>query len=744
MKKLLCVLLTLVLAVSCMPLSVAKDSAARLYTVYGDGMLFQQNDEAILAGEATPDSVITATLMDSENTALAYGETVTKADGTFELAFNAPSGSFTEYTITIKQDGNTFDTLENVVFGELWLASGQSNMQYPLIQDKHGFADSVNGTKYSKWLRVFMVPPYVNSYTQIGFVPDEPQKDIAGAQWIDGQNGFVYNMSAVAFHFANEMLNELNMPVGILNAALGGSSIASWISREKVDSEPELKSMLYHYGKYKESADWTAEGQDVYADVGANYNHKIEALRNFRPVGMIWYQGESDILYSEEYYSKAIDAMQSLYTYVFSYKNGSFPLIYTNLAEFFYTDDGLILPDRNIAFAEIQANNPESRATFPIYDVPVTYVPDAGVIHPECKKEIGERMALCAKGLVYGKFDTFTAATVDKTEIKDSAVYVTLRNVGDGLVVNGNKLCGFAVCGDDGVYIEAEAEIVSDNTVKVWNENIANPVSVSYAYGMGNGRSNLACAYEGENPLPVSIFIIDKTVGTHYWADKRWADCENETIWHTMSDTNSAYYPAWTSENANLAFSSDDAYEGAKCIRITSDGKKNFIIKPLLTYNEGKETEPFWDTDTDYSDYGTMSFYVRNNGENAVKLDSVKFIKDATMWHTPSVNGTKDASFTIPADGEWHIVTLDLNRLYLHGNEGGVGFTSEKLGNISDIELCFAGENADISLDNVTFTPTDAGAKEHFDSDFASADNLFEYFCVIVTNFLGLFVKLFR
>ena len=106
-------------------------------------------------------------------------------------------------------------------------------------------------------------------------------------------------------------------------------------------------------------------------------------------------------------------------------------------------------------------------------------------------------MALCAKGLVYNKFDTFTAATVDKTEIKDSAVYVTLRNVGDGLVVNGNKLCGFAVCGDDGVYIEAEAEIVSDNTVKVWNENIANPVSVSYAYGMGNGRASLVCAYEG-------------------------------------------------------------------------------------------------------------------------------------------------------------------------------------------------------------------------------------------------------
>ncbi|MBR3836211.1 MAG: hypothetical protein IKJ69_05445 [Clostridia bacterium] len=744
MKKLLCLVLTLVLTVACIPFAAAADYETRLYTVYGDRMLFQQNDEAVLAGIAKPGSVITATLEHSSLKGIAKGETVTKADGTFEVSFDAPSGSFTEYTIVLEQDGQVFDTLERTVFGELWLGSGQSNMQYPLGQDKQGAEDFVNGKKYSKWLRVLMVPPYVNSYGEIGFVPDEPQKDIAGAMWIDGQNDFIYNMSAVAFYFADEMLNELNMPIGILNASLGGSSIASWISRQKVDSEPELKSMLYNYDAYKESADWTAEDQNVYLDVGANYNHKIEAMRNFRPAGMIWYQGETDIGHSEEYYAKAMDVMQSLYTDVFSYKKGLFPLIYTNLAEYFYTDDGMVLPDRNIAFSQIQANRPESRATFPIYDVPVTYIPAAGVIHPECKKEVGERMALCAKGLVYDKFDTFTAATVDNTEIKDSSVYVTLKNVGEGLAVNGDRLYGFAICGNDGIYLEAEAEIVSFNTVKVWNESITKPVSVSYAYGMGNGRANLVCRYKGENPLPVSIFITDRAVGSHYWSDKHWMDCDKETIWHTISDANSAYYPAWTGQNVNLAFTSEDAYEGTNGIGVTADSGKEFTVKPLLTYEDGKETVPFCDADTDYSDYGTMSFYVRNNGKNAVKLDKVKFIKNDTMWHTPAVNSTKDTSFVIPADAEWHLVTLDLNRLYLHGNEGGVGFTSKKLSNIRDIELCFTGENADISIDSFTFTPADKEAKNIFDSDFASADNLFEYICVIVTNFLGLFAKLFR
>ncbi|MBQ5592321.1 MAG: hypothetical protein IIU80_05195 [Clostridia bacterium] len=743
MKKLLCAFLTVILALSCMPFAAAQEVQARLYTTYGDGMLFQQKKDAVLAGEARPDSVIVAALFDSRNELVAQGGAAAEADGSFRVSFTAPEGGYEEYTIVMLQDGEIFESLENVAFGELWLASGQSNMQYPLGQAKGGFDDMNNGKMHSKWLRVLMVPPYVNSYTQIGFVPDVPQKDIAGALWVNGENEFIYNMSAVAFYFAQEMMQELDVPVGILNAALGGSSIASWISRGRIDSEPTLKNMLYTYGAYKESSEWNGHNQNVYTDIGTNYNHKIEALGNFRPVGMIWYQGESDIGYSEEYYAMAFDAIQSLYTDVFSYDNGLLPIIYTNLAEYFYTDDGFILPDRNIAFSRMQAAHPESRATFGIYDVPLTYIPAVGAIHPESKQEIGERMALCAKGMVYGKYESFTGATVQSTEVKDGAVFVTLKNVGDGLVINGKKAYGFAVCGADGVYIGAEAEIVSENTIKVWNKNIENPVSVSYAYGMGNGRANLACSYEDENPLPVSIFITDKSVGTHYWNDKRWSDCENEKIWHTNGDIISGFFDSWTSENATISFSSADAYEGENGLNIDAE-KKSFTVKPLLTYKDGTKTESFWDTDTDYSDYGKMSFFVRNNGENPVTLDKVRFIKNKTMWHAPAVAGTKDTYFVIPADGEWHLVTLDLNCLYLHGNEGGIGFTGKKLRNIKDIELCFKGENAEISIDNFTFTPTDKEAKNSYDASFNTADNIFEYFCVIFTAFFGLFARLFN
>ena len=745
-RKSVSLLLSMVLILCSMPFAVAQNVETRLYNVYGDGMLFQQKEDAVFSGTAKPHSVIEVALSDSENNELAQGEAVTEADGTFTVSFEAPEGGFEEYTVNVSENGSVFETLEDVVFGELWLASGQSNMQYPLGQAKGGYEDWVNGKKHSKWLRVLMVPPYMNSYTQIGFVPDEPLEDIAGAEWINGEDEQLYNMSAVAFYFASEMLEELDMPVGILNAALGGSSIASWISREKIDSEPQFKEKLYSYGAYKESKDWKAENQNVYADVGANYNHKIEALGNFRPAGMIWYQGESDIGYSEEYYSEAMDIMQNLYTEVFCYENGYLPLIYTNLAEYFYTDDGMVLPDRNIAFSKIQRNRPESRATFGIYDLPVTYIQPVGVIHPEHKQEIGERMALCAKGMVYGKFDTHTSATVSLTQPKDGSLYVTLDNVGDGLICTGEKILGFAVCGEDGIYIEASAEIVSADTVRVWNDSVKNPVSASYAYCMGNGRANLACAFDGENPLPVSIFVTDKTVGTHYWIDKQWAGCEVEYIWHTMSDTTSNYYPSWTSETAQISRSAEAPYSGNYCMKILADEKK-FTVKPNLTYKEGKKTEVFWDTDTDYSDYDTMSFCILNNGEKDVKLDEVRFIKNSTMWHAPAVKSTTDTSFVIPADGEWHVITLDLNKIYLHSNEGGVAFTNEKIDDVKDIEFRFSaeeGSNTDLSFDNVTFTESDEKVKPQFDADFASADGFFEILCVLVTRFLGLFANIFN
>jgi sialate O-acetylesterase len=121
----------------------------------------------------------------------------------------------------------------------------------------------------------------------------------------------------------------------------------------------------------------------------ANYNLRIHPARHFRISGMIWYQGESDIGNSADEYSDCIDLLQRSYTEVFGYKKGLLPFIYTQLASYFYSEDGLCLPQRNIDFSDIQQERPESRALVAIYDLPLTFLPEAGSIHPETKKEIG-------------------------------------------------------------------------------------------------------------------------------------------------------------------------------------------------------------------------------------------------------------------------------------------------------------------------------------------------------------------
>ena len=730
MKKVLSLFLAFLLVIGGLSIAYAENSSAKLYGTYGNDMLFQQNKDAVFAGTAIPGAEISAELYNATGELAASGNSIALADGTFEVSFSAPAGGYEEYKVILKENGTVFAQLEGVVFGELWLASGQSNMQYPLSQAKGGAEMFVNGEKLSKWLRVLLVPPYVNNKVEDTYA--DPQQDIAGAKWVTGENGEVYSMSAVAYYFAAKMLEELDMPIGVLNASLGGSSLESWLSREAIDGDETVKNNLVSRKRYIERNDWLESGQNIYGDMTANYNHKIEALRHFRPAGLIWYQGESDLMsrYTEAEYEAMYDLMQRSYSELFGFENELMPFISTQLASYLYSDDGLILLDWNINYCKIQAARPESRAVVTIYDVPLTYIPEAGPIHPECKKEIGERMALAAKGLVYGGDGDYTAATVEKTEIRDGAVYVTFKNTGGSLVCAGNELYGFAVCGADGVYAQANAEIVSADTVKVWSVDVANPVSASYAYCVSNMRSNLLAA----SGLPVCPFVTDKSAGTHYWSDRQWTDCNDEFTWHVMNEAGlNKNYASWLSEGAEITFA-----EGAMNVK----GGSEFTLSPVLNCEKNKK---FDDADNDYSNYGKMKIRIRNNGEKPVDVGGVKIYKNALIWYSPAVDGTKGVEISIPADGQWHTVTFDLNRLYLFGNEGGAGRPCGKLNMVTEIRFEFTNsENAEISIDSVRFAPDTSDGKTQFDPDSATLDTVLEKITAFFVNIIGRIISIFR
>lgn len=737
MKKFVSIILSCILALSCMTAAFAESTTARLYNVYGNEMLFQQNKDAVFAGTANANAEITAELYSADGTLVTSGKTLVGADGTFKVSFMSPSGGYDEYTVILSENSKEFARLENVVFGELWLSSGQSNMQYPLAQSRTGREMFENRQKLSKWLRVLSVPAYPGNTSGPEFTYAEPQKDIEGAQWINGENGFIYNMSAVAYFFAVDLMNELDMPVGILNASLGGSAIASWLSRDAIDGDSGVKNDLVSSGDYIEQSEWESSEQDIYSDMTANYNHKIEALGNFRPSGMIWYQGESDIGRSSDRYARAFDLMQRSYSVHFGYENELMPIIYSQLASYVYSDNILMVADRNTDFVDIQKARPESRATISIYDVPLTYIPEAGAIHPECKEEIGQRMAVSAKNLVYGGNGSYTAPTVKKSEIRDGSIYVTFENTGDGLIINGEPY-GFAICGDNGVYVQADAEIISGDTVRIYSDYVENPRSASYAYSLSNMRSNLYASENGIPTLPAGIFITDDTVSEHYWYDKQWTDCSDEKIWHVMDgDGYIKFYDSWVAENADISYS-----DGAMNIK---SSLYTFSINPLMTFKEGTLTKTLHDIDTDYSGCGKMSFYLRNNGSTDVKLSGIEITSNSIFSYSPEVEGTRDIEAVIPADGEWHLVTVDLNRLYLSGNECGVSYPCNRLGNVSDIRFNFSAEGeSDISIDKIRFAPSTEKTSIRFDVDMNNADTFFEKISAFFVNLIGSFISIFR
>ncbi len=739
-KRIIAFLLALCMIFALVPMVSASETDAKLNTFFGDGMLFKQNEEAVFTGTATPGSKIVSELYSADNSLVESGEATVLADGTFAVAFDAPSGGYDEYTVVLRCDNNEFAKLENVVFGELWIANGQSNMQYPLAQAKGGRDMFARQEKLSKHLRVLLVPGVPAYKGSTSLAPSEPQKDIPGAQWVTGENPLVYSMSAVAYYFAEELLEELDMPVGILNVPLGGTSIASWLSREAIDGDEQVKNDFVSSGDYIEKTDWDEENYNISVDMTINYNLKMEALRNFRVSGMIWYQGESDIMmgWSGERYARAFDLMQRSYTELYKYKDGLMPIIYTQLAPYYYSDEGYNLTDMNITFADFQKQRPESRAVVSVNDIPVTFIPEAGLIHPECKEEISDRMAYAAMGLVYGEYETYTAPTLKNAEIKDGSIYASFNNIGNGVKSNGNTVYGFAVCGKDGVYVQANAEIIGENSVRVWSEKVPEPCSASYAYCVSNQRANLYATDENGLAMPVSPFVTDKNYSTHFYKDKIWADCEDELIWHTETDAVSKFYTSWTGENVVLSAAENDAYSGAKGMNIKANAT-SFSVTPIVTYEDGEKSEPFFDTDTDYSDYSEMSFYVKNNGEDDAVFEGVKFKKNSFAYYTAI------SEEVIPADGAWHKITVNLNRVYLFGNECGFGYTNEILDDVVNIEFMFASsaEISDVGFDCVRFTPSTEKVSAGFDAEISDADNVFEFISAVFVRFIGLFANLF-
>lgn len=730
-------ILTALILFSCTTAALATQESPELYTYYGDNMLFRQNDEAIIAGTAEKGTLITCTLHNSVGSQLLCTETVAAADNTFSLSFTAPEGSFEEYTITLSANGEVFRELTGVVFGELWLAGGQSNMHWVLASTAEGYEMAYNNKRGSSAIRIMYAPHPGNYKGDANKVPSYPLTDYeTAATWHKGDDVAIFNMTAIGYFFAESMLKELNVPIGILDANLGGSSILTWLPREAIEGNPEILNDCKADNRYIPLKNWNENNINFSLDMTANFNKIIAPLKNFRLSGMIWYQGEGDVAWNYGRYTRAFNALQDAYTAHFNYSDGSLPIVFTQLASYSY-GNLTALQNTNVEFSHIQQLAPESRALTSILDTPHDYTLEGHPIHPYYKKDISEKIAYAAKGLVYNLHDSYTAATVAKTETKDGSIYVTFRDVGDGLMAEGDTLHAFTICGNEGVYVSAKAEIVSDDTVKVYSPSVPEPKSVAYAYSQSNLHANLFASRNGEKLLAVSPFITDMRLSYHHWHNDPWATCDFESFWRCHSFEFTGYYNTWNSKGAQLTFGKSEIDTG-NALYLTAT-ENQFSISPNLTYKENNNEVFFQDVDLNWADYDTITFKVKVNSADPVQFDGLKLKINNTLWVMPAILGKTDTGITIAADGKTHTVTLDLNRLYPYGDTNTSTYAAGILNTVRDSEFTFSDKSgAKICFDDISFRlGTSIPVEDQAGSD--KAPNIFER---IKAFFISLFSKI--
>ena len=399
----------------------------------------------------------------------------------------------------------------NVAVGEVWLASGQSNMQW-VVADCADADEEIAKSGY----------PMIREFTSERINRSEPQEKLNG-QWQVAGPETTGQFSAVAYYFARHLHTELGVPVGILNSSLGGSMCRTWTRREDLEGDADLapclenvaeaidaypavqeecEKILAEYGAAYEDAVATGApppelpelppGLPTRAATGL-YNAMINPLIPYGISGAIWYQGESEAVQDlSGTYRKLFSAMISGWRE--AWRQGDFPFLFVQLANF--NGEGNWPPLREAQLQTLSLPNTGMAVTID--------VGEANDIHPKNKQDVGHRLGLAARALAYGEDIAYSGPLYRDMRLEGNKVRLGFDRVGGGVVSKGNQpLEGLMVAGDDQVFVEADAEMDGDEVV-VWSERVPRPVAVRYAW-----ENNPDCTLYNVDNLPASPFRTD-------------------------------------------------------------------------------------------------------------------------------------------------------------------------------------------------------------------------------------------
>ena len=452
--------------------SISVRAQLKLPVVFDDHMVIQQQTTVPIWGWANP----------SENVTIKVSwDTVTirtKADnGTFWKTTLKTPAAGGPHTITIKA-GTMVRTLEDVLSGEVWIALGQSNMEWSMnaSADCKPMVDQINDPN----IRLLNIPRASAATLQIKGEGD----------WQVCNKESVGSFSAVAYFFGKKLNQNLKVPVGLINASWGGSPAETWIPKEVVESNAELRTAA---AKLNKEQPWAP------VKPGVLFNAMINPLVPFRIAGAIWYQGEANVANSPTYKK----LMETLITDWRKEFQSDLPFYYVQIAPFsgYRGDEGTLLREQQVKMLEI----PKTGMVV-ISDL----VDDVKDIHPRYKKVVGERLADVALSDAYGKQGiTYQSPLYKSMKVEKNKIRISFDHAETGLQAKGGELTEFLIAGEDQKFYPAKAKI-DKGTVVVSAKEVKTPVAVRFAWGSGS----IANLFSKEG-LPVSSFRTDN------WASAR-------------------------------------------------------------------------------------------------------------------------------------------------------------------------------------------------------------------------------
>lgn len=461
-------------------IATGGSAKVRPSAMIGDNMVLQQKAHARIFGEADPGSTVVVT--PSWNN-MPY-TTTTDRTGKWCLAIDTPEGSFDKHSITIS-DGEPL-TVNNVLVGEVWLASGQSNMQMPLkgfpgCCTAGGYDEIASARDEADKIRFFTVP-LTQSYTPV---------DTVNASWAVPSPETAPEFSALAWHLAKRMSDVLNVPVGIVSAAYGGAKVESWTPRELLETYPDV----------------SLDPKDIepmvhYLRPMLMYNAMFVPIKDYTYKGILWYQGCSNVS-TYQTYAERLEAMVKHWRDEIAI--GDIPFYCVEIAPYEYGDPSEKGKAPLLREAQRKA---------------VERIPNSGIIctndlvkpyerfniHPSDKAAAGKRLCDLVLNKTYGKKQFPVESPRYKSHrFKDGAAWVAIDSPCDGICRNYD-IQGFEIAGPDKIFHPADSVWLhwQTNEMVISSKDVPQPVAVRYGW-----RDFLPGNLHAGNYLPLIPFRTD-------------------------------------------------------------------------------------------------------------------------------------------------------------------------------------------------------------------------------------------